>query len=226
MNRWTALLLALFAAHATAGEISPKYGSVLPWAPLLAAPEYITFTNGYVPQGAELDMRRADVSMWNDGTTAVNRSNIYLTGGFGGNAYDHIAYILNGSAGMATNDSQRCEYVGSYPWAGCIAHKTAVANFGGGDPYFTRGHAYYIGPGVGMVRTIEGFAGGSTGIVEQTTASVDVKDAVYQWNVSPNSTGDFVRILGPDGERLRITKEGRIYIRGVSIEQYVRSQAP
>ena len=53
---------------------------------------------------------------------------------------------------------------------------------------------------------------------------VDVTAAVVQWNVSPKTTGDYLRILKASpgsGYAFRLTKDGNIFIGDLSLDQYI-----
>lgn len=63
--------------------------------------------------------------------------------------------------------------------------------------------------------------------IDVISSNLDVTTAVVQWNVSANSTGDYLRIVkprpvSPGGPcALRITKDGEIFIGDLSLDQYI-----
>jgi hypothetical protein len=60
--------------------------------------------------------------------------------------------------------------------------------------------------------------------IDVISNDVDVTAAVVQWNVSPKTTGDYLRILKPsagNGYAFRLTKDGNIFIGDLSLDQYI-----
>ena len=63
--------------------------------------------------------------------------------------------------------------------------------------------------------------------IDVISNDVDVTAAVVQWNVSPKTTGDYLRILKPppvysgSGYAFRLTKDGTIFIGDLSLDQYI-----
>lgn len=176
----------------------------------LAAPAYRSFAG--VVEG-QLDLRRIWINAVIPAGNALIESNIQgaVTTEPGGNAYGRVTNLQNLGTGTVAGDYVRlsCDNAaGGY----CIGHKTAV-RAAHPSVWGVWGYQDGIGPGVDIWRRI-GCDNAPCPVevpyVNVVAGDLIVGQAVLQWNAHPDSQGDFLRIVGPNGIIFRVTAQGAI----------------
>jgi hypothetical protein len=164
-----------------------------------------------VPAAHRLDVNRYELSV-NVGTGGYYRSNnsvIHAIGAPGSAAYQDLRLMINDGAGTVAPDYSRVE-AGTSSTGDVIARKTAVR--GVASSHTVWAEQINLGP-----YTQAGIWFASDGqqtpvqrvIVVQN--SLDIVNAVVQWNKSAASPGDYLRVLNADSSyAFRITGEGDI----------------
>jgi hypothetical protein len=148
-------------------------------------------------------------------------------GAAGSSFYGDFHGTTNHGAGLASGDYRRGECATGSTGPN-IVRKTALrANPGSGYGQWL--HSDNIGPNVQASRYITADNPAAYGDVSYAIPNIDViqndidvTQAVVQWNVSAGSTGDFLRIFGPNGRRVfSIGKDGTIKINGMTLDDYI-----
>ena len=226
------LLALAFMATAADAQVEVSQSPYTYANGVLAAPNYFSYM-GTVPAGKEFNVHRLDAysvtlgansqSKVADSFTIVNHTSAPSSA-----AYGDIHSIINNGPGLANADYRRV-HCDSPSTGYCIARKTAAR----GNPASPQWGMWLsqenVGPYLQSVRWISADnppAGVTYAIprIDVVSNDVDVTAAVVQWNVSPKSTGDYLRIVKASpssGYAFRLTKDGTIFIGDVSLDQYI-----
>ncbi len=229
------LLALAFMATAAHAQVDISHAPYSYANGVLAAPNYFSFV-GTVPAGKEFNVHRLDAysvtlgagsqSKVADSFTIVNAGSAPSSA-----AYGDIHAIINDGAGLANADYRRV-HCDSPSTGYCIARKTAARGNPNSPPWGMWLSQENVGPYLQAVRWVSADnppAGTTYAIprIDVISNDVDVTAAVVQWNVSPKTTGDYLRILKPppvysgSGYAFRLTKDGTIFIGDLSLDQYI-----
>lgn len=179
-----------------------------------------------VPSYKQLDLHRWDGHVTlNASSIGSGYSNITQVNG-SGYWYENISYTIVNDNALGVGDYRRVECTGN---GFCIAHKTAVRGDASSPAWGMWLYQDNVGPHVAAVRMIladnpEVYGDTSYAIpnIDVIGGNVDVQNAVIQWNVSPKSTGDLIRVFDPNGAlKFQITKDGSLIVDGISLETYI-----
>lgn len=188
-------------------------------------------TDFTVPAGKEFDLDRKvlDINLEANAVVTMEARVTNIHGAAGSCSYGDLCGATNWGAGLACWDYRRVEAAAGSTGPN-IVRKTALRAQPGAS-YGQWLHSENVGPNVQAVWWVTADNPGVYGVSSYGTqwvlgvmGDVDVAQALIQWNVSPKTTGDFVRLTRQDGKpgwALRIGRDGAIWINGKSLEQII-----